>query len=662
MPSQVKKCRSCGTPLAASVQPGQLVCPSCGTRYAARATNRAAPTAPGVALEALSSPVPDVASPRPASTESAPSIAAAFPLRAALILGGVGAAAILLMAARVVVVVVLWPRGPQPIVQAPPAATPPVGPARKPPVAPPSEDEPGSTPPRKRPVPEDGPPELAPPADPAPNEAVGKAVARAVVYLKKQVDNNLQGETYAGNRTGIMALIGLALLESGVAADDPAVQKAVEEVRSKAAQLNNTYEISLCVWFLDRLGDAQDEERIRTLAAQLINGQAATGAWTYICNPMSAAQQKQLLEVLAKTDVSSPIPPGPGLPPVCQFYRGKNQGQISGFGDLSVTQFSVLALWVARKHKVPSDRSLLLTEASCRAIQAPEGSWSYVGNTQYMRDSMTCAGLMALAVGRGVDPVPTDKTTESANPAVDKALLFLNDVFDRGIPPPEPPPDADKAATLAAVTAALRTSFAVVLKRGVVTIAPEDLTAVEADVSRALTQDLPADSKKQLQQVLDLARQYGGNPVPGKKQELAMAMKEFLRKNVAFPTPFTAGKRFLKPRPPVDGTWDDVYFLWSMERMAMVYDFKTIAGHDWYAWGSDLLIGYQNEDGSWKNAYSGSVDTGLALLFLKRTNVAKDLTVKLQLVGIRDVSADKITRPPGDVKPPGLIKTPPDKP
>ena len=62
----------------------------------------------------------------------------------------------------------------------------------------------------------------------------------------------------------------------------------------------------------------------------------------------------------------------------------------------------------------------------------------------------------------------------------------------------------------------------------------------------------------------------------------------------------------------MDGTWDDIYFLWSMERMAVVYDFKTIAGHDWYEWGSGLLVGYQNDDGSWSNAYSGTVDTGLA--------------------------------------------------
>ena len=116
----------------------------------------------------------------------------------------------------------------------------------------------------------------------------------------------------------------------------------------------------------------------------------------------------------------------------------------------------------------------------------------------------------------------------------------------------------------------------------------------------------------------------------------------------------------------MDGTWDDIYFLWSMERMAVVYDFKTIAGHDWYEWGSGLLVGYQNDDGSWSNAYSGTVDTGLALLFLKRANVAQDLTAKLQFITAPDASGDRTKTPsPGELLSPNLNKPPsppPDKP
>ena len=46
-------------------------------------------------------------------------------------------------------------------------------------------------------------------------------------------------------------------------------------------------------------------------------------------------------------------------------------------GDNSVTQFAVLGLWVARKHQVPVDRSLLMAEAHARATQKDEGGWAY---------------------------------------------------------------------------------------------------------------------------------------------------------------------------------------------------------------------------------------------------------------------------------------------
>ena len=88
--------------------------------------------------------------------------------------------------------------------------------------------------------------------EPAPGDAVGRAVAKAVAYLKKRVEADLDGDVFAkSNRTGVMALIGLALPELGVAPDDPAVQKAMTEVRDKVPSLQNTYELSLCVWFLD---------------------------------------------------------------------------------------------------------------------------------------------------------------------------------------------------------------------------------------------------------------------------------------------------------------------------------------------------------------------------------------------------------------------------
>src|SRR5262249_22614039 len=77
----------------------------------------------------------------------------------------------------------------------------------------------------------------------------------------------------------------------------------------------------------------------------------------------------------------------------------------------------------------------------------------------------------------------------------------------------------------------------------------------------------------------------------------------------------------------------DLYFLWSLERMSVVYDLKTVAGKDWYAWGSELLIKAQSPDGAWREAFANGSDTCFALLFLRRVNVVKDLTEQLKLLG-----------------------------
>ena len=101
---------------------------------------------------------------------------------------------------------------------------------------------------------------------------------------------------------------------------------------------------------------------------------------------------------------------------------------------------------------------------------------------------------------------------------------------------------------------------------------------------------------------------------------------------------------------------DDIYCLWSLERLCMVCDLRTVAGHDWYAWGAALLVAYQNDDGSWSGSFQGPVDTSLALLFLKRVNVAKDLTAQLKLTApVKDLPPDKLKLiAPGESPSPSL--------
>ncbi len=77
----------------------------------------------------------------------------------------------------------------------------------------------------------------------------------------------------------------------------------------------------------------------------------------------------------------------------------------------------------------------------------------------------------------------------------------------------------------------------------------------------------------------------------------------------------------------------NLYFLWSVERAAVLYDLPKIGDKDWYRWGAQILVANQDDKGNWANGqYPGNnptPDTCLALLFLKQANLVKDLTAKL---------------------------------
>jgi hypothetical protein len=99
----------------------------------------------------------------------------------------------------------------------------------------------------------------------------------------------------------------------------------------------------------------------------------------------------------------------------------------------------------------------------------------------------------------------------------------------------------------------------------------------------------------------------------------------------------------------------NLYFLWSVERVGVLLNLKTIGGKDWYRWGVDLLLPAQKEDGSWVgrgNGISPVIDTSMALLFLKRSDLLPDLRETLgKRLKITDPGLDKAISPGEKSKP-----------
>lgn len=344
----------------------------------------------------------------------------------------------------------------------------------------------------------------APAQDKSPVEA---AIGRGVKYLQ---DNHKDGMwQYDGTGTtldiGTTALVGLALLECDVPKTDHRIVSAAASLRRSADRLNHTYSISLIIMFLDRLGEPRDVNLIKALSVRLIAGQGGTGGWTYQCPLLSAEHQKAWTDVMEKAkpkamamlaDPNSPEekPPQPALPqqppgqPRPPFAPGTPPGIPPGArppfpmppggpmgpgafmgggapGDNSNTQFAILALWVGRRHGVPAEMALARVDRRFRKTQNSDGGWAYnpaarpqAGQPQVGQPpgeestpTMTCAGLLGLAIAHGLSKDMVKQATLRATSGKDEgkpeptrvewtkddAVLRARDYLARAMPDPK---------------------------------------------------------------------------------------------------------------------------------------------------------------------------------------------------------------------------------
>lgn len=120
-------------------------------------------------------------------------------------------------------------------------------------------------------------------------------------------------------------------------------------------------------------------------------------------------------------------PGGPGGPPP--------GGPGMGTGDNSNAQFALLGLWIARRGGIPVQPSLTFVEQMFRNCQCTDGGWEYVGFPKGRgaappsTGSMTCAGLLGMAVGRGLQVRMAgdgDKELPKLDPAIKNGFKSLD--------------------------------------------------------------------------------------------------------------------------------------------------------------------------------------------------------------------------------------------
>ena len=114
-------------------------------------------------------------------------------------------------------------------------------------------------------------------------EQVRKAIDRGVGYLKGQQRPDGSWADMLGMPGGISALCTLALLNSGVEPDDPAIQKALEHLRKLKPE--RTYVVSLQTMVFARAEPEKDrlliDRNVKWLERPQIAEGDCKGAWTY---------------------------------------------------------------------------------------------------------------------------------------------------------------------------------------------------------------------------------------------------------------------------------------------------------------------------------------------------------------------------------------------
>jgi hypothetical protein len=395
---------------------------------------------------------------------------------------------------------------------------------------------------------------------------VAKAVERGVAYLK---DIQKTDGSWPRTELGATALAGLALLECGVAAGDGSVRRAAAVVREASPTLAHTYSLALAVLFLDRLGDPADVPLIESMAVRLLAGQGKLGGWSYQCPAVSTDEIRRLRAVLKVR----PEPP-----------RSDPE---------------------KRREVKDLPREIQKQLEMLNGREEDTGLFSGLAD-----NSNTQFAVLALWIARR-HGIP-----------VDRALARVDGRFrgsqgrDGGwgyIPAVSNPaagvPGLEGLATVGVDSTPAMTCAGLL-----------GLALAYGHANEVLLHTVPADkgpagaAKKTLDPNKDPAVRAG-----------------LLALGTAIGTPAGAERAGAVPRLGPQANGKGYYFLWSLERVAVAYGLDTIGNKDWYGWGSEILLANQLDNGSWAGEYAeGGVDTCFALLFLKRANLAKDLTVALK--------------------------------
>lgn len=444
-------------------------------------------------------------------------------------------------------------------------------------------------------------------ADPKPlskeeQAKVDKAVEKAVAYLKRTQTKEGNWPTKWKDRflVGECALPAYALLEAGVPANDPVIQKAANFIRQHNSTTDDTYELSLMVLFFGRLGEPKDNALIQTCALRLIAGQYHTGGWSYICPQFKREQELDLLNVLEELD-----------------KHLKKEKSVKEF----IKEFKLSNRDLIWPHEPPLEIDRRMDFQTFRRrlkpFQLPPKLKGFKGLAVFQewekinwREQVNMAKLSFKTLG--AQSVPLVGSTDNSNTQF--ALLALWVAQHHGIP---------TAPTFRLLVKRFETSqyqngtwgygYLNAKKNKLDGLGwPPSMTCVGL-LGLAINNGLKLSG-------LEISQD----------EQIVMGISA-LYSRIGIPSGM-----WDRPVPQNNDYDQDIYFLWSVERICMLFNLPTFGDKEWYRWGAEVLVTSQLETGEFnavegygRNYYGSILKTSFALLFLKHSHPMKDLTPKL---------------------------------
>lgn len=453
-----------------------------------------------------------------------------------------------------------------------------------------------------------------------------------------------------GHSVGYAALPGLVLLECKVPPADASVQAAARHVRMNSDKLNQTYDLSLAILFLDRLGDTRDRPLIQAMALRLVAGQTDAGGWTYTCPVLSREDAVPLLTFLQRTKPNVPVgdplkanlpnfdPLGPGNVALIDPLGRPNPNMPNPLANDPKSDIPIpLQGFGPDRFPIPlQGKDELKGKDDLRAIlpvDSPEDQRAMLIPVEPMKEKLEEPAPAAVA-----KPVLRPKALpirpDALPPGLRKLPVVTQQVGMRKDQWAKKQSHDDNSNTQFAMLALWAARRHGVPTEQALMISDQRFTTSQ-NVDGGWGYHLRGGSSATMTCVglLGLAMGHGAKG-PAAKAAGGLsaedpAIQAGLRK---------LGSHLGEPveAPQAGLRMENLYLLWSVERVAMLYHLKTIGAKDWYGWGAQILVVNQRADGGWDNGggYHGAdptVNTSFALLFLKRSNLVQDLTENLRL-------------------------------